>query len=96
ALIVELGQAELHPKHAYTNAQDYRITGTYARLGLDFYMVSQPKSSIYLGLRYAQSQLEDQGTWRMASALYPAHEESFGPGVNVPPGQKCCWVRRPK
>lgn len=74
----EFGYAELDPLKAYDNALYYTVTGSYARLGLDYYTVYDPGNFYYAGLRYAVSNFMDEGVFLFDSEFWEDFQEGFG------------------
>ena len=74
----EFGFAELNPLKAYDNALYYKVTGSYGRLGLDYYTAYDPKSFYYAGLRYGMSMFEDEGQFLIDSDYWEDYQEGFG------------------
>lgn len=77
-LAAEMGYAELNPLNAYDNALYYTVTGSYARLGLDYYTSYDPKSFYYAGFRYGASFFEDEGLFLFDSEYWEDYQEGFG------------------
>ena len=77
-LAAEMGYSELNPLKAYDNALYYTVTGSYARLGLDYYTAYDPKSFYYAGFRYGMSVFEDEGVFLFDSEYWEDYEEGFG------------------
>lgn len=77
-LATEFGYAELNPLKAYDNALYYTVTGTYGRVGLDYYTAYNPGNFYYAGLRYATSNFKDEGMFLFESEYWEDYEEGFG------------------
>lgn len=74
----EVGYDELNPLKAYDNAVYYTVTGSYARIGLDYYTSYNPKSFYYGGVRYGMSMFEDEGVFLIDSEYWEDYEDGFG------------------
>ena len=77
----EFGYAELNPLKAYDNSLYYTVTGSYARIGLDYYIPLKPETPIdfyYAGLRYGTSFFQDEGKFLIDSEYWEDYEEGFG------------------
>lgn len=77
-LVTEFGYAELNPLKAYDNALYYTVTGTYGRVGLDYYTAYNPGNFYYAGLRYATSNFKDEGMFLIESEYWEDYTEGFG------------------
>lgn len=63
---LELGTGNIEPQNALKNV-DYTVEGTYYRFGVDYIKQINPDSRLALGLRYGQSNFDDQGVIRLTS-----------------------------
>jgi len=72
-MVGEAGYGLLQPESAIRNGS-YRSEGIYGRAGIDFTILADARTSLYLGGRYAISQFEDAGTYRIESLLWPNEE----------------------
>jgi hypothetical protein len=73
-VVGEAGYGLLQPESAIRNGS-YRSEGMYGRTGIDFTILADARTSLYIGGRYAISQFEDEGIYRIESLLW-ANEEN--------------------
>lgn len=77
-LVAEAGYSILNPNNSLVNA-DYKIRGSYMRVGAGINQPITPENNITFSLRYGMSSFEDSGTIMITSAsgLYEPYEEAF-------------------
>jgi hypothetical protein len=74
----EFGYAVLDPLKAYDDAPSYTITGTYYRIGLDYFIPIDKKNALYAGVRYGASQFSDKGEFLLESDFWEDYGDTFG------------------
>ncbi len=74
----EFGYDVLNPLKAYDDAVTYTITGTYFRIGADYFIPIDKKNALYVGLRYGASQFSDKGEFLLESDFWEDYGEPFG------------------
>jgi hypothetical protein len=75
-LAYEHGYGKLEPERAIKNGT-YTSEGTYFRAGADYIFALDPKNSLYLGIRYGQSQFDDRGTIEITGQIEDDLNASF-------------------
>jgi len=69
SIIGEYGIAELTPEEAYKNAE-YKSSGNYYRIGLDYHMTVIPNNFLLLGLRYSQSSFDESIAYEIGNPIF--------------------------
>jgi hypothetical protein len=75
-IALEGGYGDLQPRNAYRNS-NYRSTGIYGRVGLDYMFPIDQKNNMFIGARYGQSRFEERAQWKIESSLYDSYSDSF-------------------
>ncbi|HET8859746.1 DUF6048 family protein [Marivirga sp.] len=69
SVIGEYGIAELTPDDAYKNAE-YKSEGDYYRVGLDYHFTVIPNNYLFLGVRYAQSNFNENIAYEIGNPIF--------------------------
>lgn len=71
------GMAAIESAQAIENGH-YKAEGRYWRVGINYILPLDNTNSLYAGVKYAQSEFDDSGSYRISSDLWPAPESIFG------------------
>jgi len=73
ALAADVGSATITPQEQVQNAENYEVSGTYYRVGVDLAVLQTDKGAnlTWLGFRYGSASFADQGQVVFASSLWP-------------------------
>ena len=75
-LAAEAGYGLLRPETAIRNGT-FQAEGRYGRVGINFTILNNKNSNIYLGGRYCKSFFDAQGTYAFESPLWGEYERSY-------------------
>ena len=74
---LQVGYGSLQPNSAFENGV-YESTGYYGRFGVNYLLPFDNVNSFFLGLKYALSFYEDEGTYEISSDIFDTYRVSFG------------------
>lgn len=72
----QYGIGEVEPSTAIENGK-YLAEGSYWRAGINFMVPLDNINSLFLGVKYAQAQFDDSGSYEITSELWPTFTEEF-------------------
>lgn len=70
------GIATIKPDAAIENG-DYTSEGTYWRAGLNYLIPLDATNSLFIGVKYGQSQFDDKGSYKIESELWDTYSGSI-------------------
>lgn len=73
---IQVGWAKLEPGAALENGY-YTSEGKYGRIGINYLLPLDATNSFYVGVRYAMSQYDENGTYIIGSTLWPDRVENY-------------------